>query len=142
MNSFRLEKNIPELDGLLGTAIIMVIVFHYFSCLIVSNDPFSFVFRGLTKLAWSGVDLFFVLSGFLLGSILMENVGSKNYFKTFYIRRAFRIIPIYFVILLLFIIAFNSKLTFNEWLINDKIPLYSYFIFIQNYLMIFHQLWI
>ena len=48
---------------------------------------------------WTGVDLFFILSGYLLGGILLDNRSSAGYFSTFYMRRAFRILPLYWLLL-------------------------------------------
>jgi peptidoglycan/LPS O-acetylase OafA/YrhL len=80
-------SRIPELDGLRGIAIALVLVHHFFD--FVPGAP----------LGWSGVDLFFVLSGFLIGGILLDARGSPNYFKTFYARRAFRILPAYYALI-------------------------------------------
>ena len=74
---------IKPLDGLRTIAILLVIVWHYFNNQVSSN-----LFNGaiqkitsITYLSWSGVDLFFVLSGFLIGRILLANKNSKNYLK-------------------------------------------------------------
>jgi peptidoglycan/LPS O-acetylase OafA/YrhL len=99
-----LSGRIPELDGLRGFAILMVLLFHYGYR---PGDPGSALlihFRNLFRLGWTGVDLFFVLSGFLIGGILLDAKGSPNYFKTFYARRFYRIIPIYYLYILSFIL--------------------------------------
>src|SRR5664279_3497955 len=96
-------KRIPELDGLRGVAILMVVLCHY----IASSDLSGFSeyprrFCRLFSIGWSGVDLFFVLSGFLIGVILLESRDSTRYFSTFYLRRTHRILPIYYGWLLFF----------------------------------------
>lgn len=88
------EGHIPELDGLRGIAISCVVLFHVFS----SFKIFSF--------GWIGVDLFFVLSGFLITKILYQNRGRRGYFKIFIIRRTLRIFPLYFLIIFSFLFLF------------------------------------
>jgi peptidoglycan/LPS O-acetylase OafA/YrhL len=94
---------ILELDGLRGLAILLVLVCHF-----VGNSDHMSLPLWLDRLCWvlrsgwMGVDLFFVLSGFLIGGILLDSRSSKNYFRRFYIRRVHRILPIYFVLMLLF----------------------------------------
>jgi hypothetical protein len=82
-----LDKRIPELDGLRGLAALLVLIAHYF----------GYVAHGTKALAfdWLGVDLFFVLSGFLIGSIILANHTQPNFFLSFYLRRAARIVPVY-----------------------------------------------
>src|SRR5712691_8898491 len=90
-------KRIPELGGLRGIAILLVLVYHFIIIpggLSVGNATLPAYLVALGKLSWSGVDLFFVLSGFLIGGILLDARNSPNYFKTFYLRRAHRILPI------------------------------------------------
>ncbi|HME11617.1 MAG TPA: acyltransferase [Candidatus Acidoferrum sp.] len=104
---------IPELDGLRGLAILLVIICHY----IASADHLQLGYwpdRALTALSvgWSGVDLFFVLSGFLIGGILLDSRSSPNYFRTFYLRRAHRILPIYYAWILLYVLVVASAVTF------------------------------
>lgn len=89
-----------------------------------------------------GVDLFFVLSGFLLGGILLHNREAPNYFKAFYARRTCRIFPLYFLSLLLFfvLLATPSSLGWlfgdsSEWLFGKSLPSWSYFTFTQNIAM-------
>jgi peptidoglycan/LPS O-acetylase OafA/YrhL len=94
---------VPELDGLRGLAISLVIICHYIAA---SNhaslwSPLRHLLSAL-NVGWSGVDLFFVLSGFLIGGILLDARASPNYFRAFYMRRVFRILPFYSIWILLY----------------------------------------
>src|SRR5467141_2621341 len=95
------KHRIRELDGLRGMAIGMVLVYHYFYLTIVTtaHTPLYYAMVPL-RITWTGVDLFFVLSGFLIGGILLRAREATNYFAVFYLRRALRIVPIYAVFLL------------------------------------------
>jgi len=96
-------SRIPELDGLRGLAIILVIVDHYVGASGKGHlVPWLHGLFTLTAAGWSGVDLFFVLSGFLIGGILLDARDSPNYFRTFYLRRVFRILPIYYLWILIY----------------------------------------
>lgn len=134
------NQRIPELDGIRGLAILLVIVWHYGNNQIVAND-FSFLHwvRISTSFFWSGVDLFFVLSGFLLGGILLKNRGSGSYFKTFYIRRACRIFPLYYGFFLVFVILYHTPARENfPWLFGsppEPLPLWTYATYTQNIFM-------
>src|SRR6266446_8851176 len=93
-----LSGRIPELDGIRGIAIGMVLIAHFF--LVVSRPGSGLAYALVPlRLDWSGVDLFFVLSGFLIGGILLDARESSNYFRVFYTRRFFRIVPLYAVLL-------------------------------------------
>ena len=94
-----ISQRIPELDGIRGLAILLVLYYHYVVS-IVQVRPRTFFAHVLTlgNLTWSGVDLFFVLSGFLIGGILFDARGSATLLKTFYARRFFRIVPLWFVV--------------------------------------------
>src|ERR1700751_4546946 len=100
-------RRIPALDGMRGLAISLVLWWHIFGPLNGSlpNHPFLGEVAHLSRFTWSGVDLFFVLSGFLIGGILLDEINSPAYFSTFYIRRAYRILPLYTVILVLTLVA-------------------------------------
>ena len=85
------SPRIAELDGLRGLATLLVILCHYVGN--PDHSPLGFLphrFLLAFTAGWTGVDLFFVLSGFLIGGILLEARDSPNYFRTFYIRRVFR----------------------------------------------------
>ncbi|MEO6909539.1 MAG: acyltransferase, partial [Edaphobacter sp.] len=81
----------------------MVVVFHgfYYSApRFPWNSDVANALYGLTSGGWAGVNLFFALSGFLITGNLIDSETKKNYYTRFYIRRALRILPIYFVVLL------------------------------------------
>jgi peptidoglycan/LPS O-acetylase OafA/YrhL len=150
----------PELDGIRGIAIFSVVFWHYLYKYLPEGQPPIHVLRtwvssllhfraapeaatnalGLFRLAispgWSGVDLFFVLSGFLIGGILIDKRTSPSYFKTFYIRRAARILPLY--VLLLAVASFflfappNSPASL---LMLSPHPAWPYLTFTQNFMI-------
>jgi len=95
---------IPGLDGLRAISVLSVIIFHV--------DGFLFGF------GWLGVQFFFVLSGFLITSILLrmkEKLPSKKYFYKFYGRRILRIFPLYyFYLLIILILVWLAKFPFLE----------------------------
>ncbi len=135
---------VPELDGIRGIAIGMVLVGHFF--MIVSR-PGSLLAYALVplRLMWSGVDLFFVLSGFLIGGILLDARDSSNYFRVFYTRRFFRIVPIYAVLLFTVGLAmYLSSAGANgkyEERFAGRLPWWYFATFLQNIGMSLHNVW-
>ena len=134
----RQAGRVPELDGIRGLAIGMVLLWHYF-ILPADPAPGSAISHALAlgRLTWTGVDLFFVLSGFLIGGILLDARKASNYFSVFYRRRFFRILPIYVVLLLAFSLLDHTVSGAHRdqfaWLLKDHLPLYSYWTFTQNF---------
>ncbi len=120
---------IPQLDGIRGLAIILVISFHYFGYIPV----FSF--------GWCGVDLFFVLSGYLITSRLVASQKEKNHLKKFYINRALRILPIYYLTLILFYTGFNLLVKNENFYLFDfyNHNWASFAFFFQNWTFIFYH---
>lgn len=100
-----LRKHMPELDFWRGIAIASVLLYHaiYWSA---NNQPNKFAdwLTHLTVFGWLGVNLFFVLSGFLITGILLDSKEKPGYFKSFYARRVKRIVPAYALCLILLIL--------------------------------------
>jgi peptidoglycan/LPS O-acetylase OafA/YrhL len=136
-----LSKRIPELDGFRGIAVALAVFYHYIRVPIISGQPrFYEQFDVSTRLVRAGLEMFFILSGFLIGGILLDASSSPNYFKTFYIRRFCRIMPVYYAFLVLMTIAYAvvpwwpyPKPAFSFFWGN--MPWYSYFTFTQNFWM-------
>lgn len=93
------ETRSAELDGVRGIAILMVFMAHFF--MLEPQSWFSTAAGRLFGSMWLGVDLFFVLSGYLITGILLRSRGTENYFRGFYARRALRIFPAYYVFLVI-----------------------------------------
>lgn len=137
------SSRIIELDGLRGMAIALVILFHL---VLLAPTPWLRVNQVLL-FGWSGVDLFFVLSGFLIGGILLDNRGATNYFSAFYVRRFFRIVPIYFGIVALYFLVYAAGGLIAGGLLRSELigslgppmPLFSYLSFTNNFWLARHD---
>jgi peptidoglycan/LPS O-acetylase OafA/YrhL len=133
-------RHTPELDGIRGWACGSVLIAH---CLtgIVHPSPDSWIATFNQHTIWlflSGVDLFFVLSGFLIGGILLDSRDAPHYFWTFWIRRIGRIFPVAYLVLAtyaaaLFVTAHFDITRFDSWLLAEyRPPLWSFATFTQS----------
>jgi peptidoglycan/LPS O-acetylase OafA/YrhL len=97
------DQREPVLDGIRGVAVLLVLFHHVvILCGLDKTNFFDTALLAVGNSSWLGVDLFFVLSGYLITGILYEAKGSSRYFTSFYGRRFLRIFPLYYGFLLLF----------------------------------------
>src|SRR3954468_12026426 len=117
------KNTINGLDHLRALAIVLVLLYHY--CKLFPHPQWT---ETLGSFGWVGVDLFFVLSGYLIASQLFKGIkeNAKVDLKAFYIKRFFRIIPAYLAVLLLYF----SVSDFKEF--GTLAPLWKYLTFTQN----------
>jgi peptidoglycan/LPS O-acetylase OafA/YrhL len=124
------KKHLPELDGLRGIAVLMVMAFHFFLFGgIKTHNRLEAAFVTVIGAGWSGVDLFFVLSGFLITGILFDSRQRPGFFRTFYSRRIFRIFPLYYAFLVLSFFLFprlDASGTFEPMPLSDQLWMWSY----------------
>jgi len=132
-----------EIDGLRGAAILLVVGKHYgFGQLTGPSEAFGVrLFNRLCPML-SGVDLFFVLTGYLLGGQLLDSLGKPRVHTKFYLRRACRTFPLYYLVLL----AFSASVLTGEmrlvsfdldvkWPFGTPWSLVAYALFVQNFLV-------
>lgn len=100
----RSSERLPALDGIRGLAIIWVVLHNTTDLLPPALHGASHVLAFLVHLGWIGVGLFFALSGFLITGSLLDTQRASNYFHVFYARRALRILPLYYTVLILLLI--------------------------------------
>jgi peptidoglycan/LPS O-acetylase OafA/YrhL len=120
------------LDGVRASAILLVIAFHLVQPF--PNLPLLSALNTLSGFGWAGVDLFFVLSGFLITGILWDTKNATNYFRSFFARRALRIFPLYYGVLAVLVTA---ALFSHE--VRSKFapqPIYN-FLYINNWTDVF-----
>ena len=123
-----MQTRVPQLDAIRGVAILMVI-FH-------NQTPKypSLHLEHIFANGWMGVDLFFVLSGFLITGILLDTKHSDGYFKNFYIRRCLRIWPLYYsVIFFMFVIVPFLRPSQGHIVFEKSSPWWSFPFFVQNF---------
>jgi peptidoglycan/LPS O-acetylase OafA/YrhL len=106
---------VPALDGLRGVAILMVMLRHFYNEALI-KDGYPIIGPIITKLALAGnygVELFFVISGFLITQILLDSKNNPHYFRNFYVRRFLRIFPLYYGVLFLIFFVLPFVVTFD-----------------------------
>jgi peptidoglycan/LPS O-acetylase OafA/YrhL len=115
-------ERLHGLDHLRAMAILLVMVFHYGKGVPSWLEP-------MKQIGWTGVDLFFVLSGYLIGYQILKEINSTNTisFKSFYIKRFFRIIPAYVAVLVLYYALPNVREG------AGLPPLWKFLTFTQNF---------
>jgi peptidoglycan/LPS O-acetylase OafA/YrhL len=127
---------IPTLDGLRGVAIILVMLHHF-----TYYRPTAGIDEQIASVVfffWTGVDLFFVLSGFLITGILLDTRGSERYFTTFYARRVLRIFPLYYLVLFLAFVVLPKFPAVHAVLVGGvdlRPPQWPYWFYLTNILI-------
>ena len=119
---------IQNLDGLRGIASISVLIFHFFHDKKLTSDIQNILLaQKITEILQHGVTLFFVLSGFVITRILINNKQDSNYFLSFYKKRTLRIFPLYYLYLIVhyyiypYLIGIGPNLEFEK-----QTPVYLY----------------
>jgi peptidoglycan/LPS O-acetylase OafA/YrhL len=128
------HRRIPTLDGLRGLAILMVMLFHM--TLLTSTTLLDRVWINIAGYGWVGVDLFFVLSGFLITGLLLDAKGGAAYFRNFYARRILRIFPLYYFVVVLSLVILphihNAKSEKFGAIKGDE---WWYWVYLSNYII-------
>lgn len=134
------SARVATLDGLRGCAVLMVLVHHYVGLSPLLDAPpgaFRSYVRAALGLMPTGVDLFFVLSGFLIGGILIDHRESPRLLKAFYFRRFLRIVPVAWLCILSSIVLY--RLTPNR---GAAIPWLVGFTFTTNFFLASANQWV
>jgi peptidoglycan/LPS O-acetylase OafA/YrhL len=139
------SRHQPELDGIRGIAILAVLLSHSILSLgaFQIHHPHTTAGGALVYVlvpGWGGVDLFFALSGFLITGILLRARTRVTYFRSFYARRVLRIFPIYYLTLIVTLLAGILWPAFGAHLPATVSERFSFFLYLQNW-PIFWQSW-
>jgi len=137
-NATTVQKRIPALDGVRALASLMVVAYHFGPHIVRTADSrFNFLLL-FPRHGLEGVDLFFVLSGFLISGILIKERNSPRYYATFYLRRGFRILPLYCLVLAGYTVAvlwLGASAARYGRLFENPLPLWTYWVYGQNIAM-------
>jgi len=132
------SRKVVPLDGVRGIAILAVFLSHSV-WRIESTSAIQQVLKWFYSLGWAGVDLFFVLSGFLITGILLDSRLAENYFQSFYARRALRIFPLYCAFLLVAFTLF-PYLVAADWMPVSR-DRWVYLCYLTNWLALWKGPW-
>ena len=122
---------------------LQIVVYHYYLTIGLPVGWYVAVQRAIG--AVDGVGIFFALSGFLIGGILLDHARAPNQLQVFYVRRFFRIMPVYWILLLSFVVV---RWADNHWrfgliqFLDADVPLWHYLVFTQNNTTNLGALWL
>jgi peptidoglycan/LPS O-acetylase OafA/YrhL len=119
-------NHILALDGLRGVAVLLVMAYHLLWANSHTANRIAFWLLKFREAGWIGVDLFFVLSGFLITGILYETLEDRNFFRNFYLRRVLRIFPLYYGVLLLVLVIVRPHTH------QEKVQTFALLAYLQN----------
>lgn len=132
-----LQRHIPALTGLRAIAVFWVILHNgAFDPSVNLDSIFSKVLALLINTGWLGVQLFFVLSGFLITDILLTAKGKAHFYKHFYARRALRIFPVYFLFLLATFILVKVLADPAEWMVLADNQKWWFIFYLNNWIQV------
>lgn len=107
-------RHLPALDGIRGVAIVWVVLHNATDITMAPAGGIWRLLGLLTHPGWIGVQLFFALSGFLITGGLLDTQGSHHYFRDFYAKRALRILPLYYGVLLALLVVMPRIVAFSS----------------------------
>ncbi len=126
-------RRFPAADGIRGLAILAVVL-HNSEFVERSSTAFLLKLTGaITATGWIGVQLFFVLSGFLITGILVDAVGTPGFFRNFYIRRTLRIFPLYYAVLIFALLVLPHIANVPDWTMVARKNQWWYWSYLSNW---------
>ena len=125
--------HLPVLDGVRGLAVLIVII-HNAGWIAGSSEQFIIkLFTAITAMGWTGVSLFFALSGLLITGILLDSRGHNGFFRSFYLRRTLRIFPLYYTFVAGIVFVAAPLAWSAEWAADVRTGQWPYWLYVSNW---------
>ena len=125
--------HLPALDGVRGLAVLIVII-HNAGWIAGSSEQFIIkLFTAITAMGWTGVSLFFALSGLLITGILLDSRGHNGFFRSFYLRRTLRIFPLYYAFVAGIVFVAAPLAWSAEWAADVRTGQWPYWLYVSNW---------
>lgn len=127
-----IPARLPTLDGLRAAAILLVVP-HTLNLVVTPDSAATHLLAATLDRGWIGVQLFFVLSGYLITGILMDAGNERNYYSYFYMRRILRIFPLYYATLIVVFLLLPAAGLLPAYVKRDPAVELSYWLYYSNW---------